>query len=83
MTDNPELAELDIRGQICPSCLLLALREVNERADALRRGAVEIRILTDNRQATATIPAAVTNMGFEVAVAKEGGHYALRIVSQD
>jgi TusA-related sulfurtransferase len=40
---------------------------------------VELRILTDNRQATATIPEAVTNMGFEVDVVKEGGYYAVRV----
>ena len=74
-----DVIELDIRGQICPSCLLLALREVNDRAGELRDGRVELRILTDNRQATATIPDAVCNMGMAVSVTKEGRHYAVRI----
>ena len=76
---DQELLEMDIRGQICPSCLLLALKEVNARAHELRDGSLELRILTDNRQATATIPDAVTNMGFEVDVVKEDGYYAVRV----
>jgi TusA-related sulfurtransferase len=76
---DQELIEMDIRGQICPSCLLLALKEVNTRAQELRDGSLELRILTDNRQATATIPEAVTNMGFDVDVVKEGGYYAVRV----
>jgi TusA-related sulfurtransferase len=74
-----EVVEMDIRGQICPSCLLLVLKEVNDRAAELRAGRLALRILTDSRQATATIPEAVGNMGFEVEVDKADGHYTVRI----
>ena len=30
---------LDIRGQVCPSSLLITLRELNQNAEALRSGA--------------------------------------------
>ena len=33
-----EAIELDIRGQVCPSCLLLTLREVNRHHAALAAG---------------------------------------------
>ncbi|MGD2081864.1 MAG: sulfurtransferase TusA family protein [Chromatiales bacterium] len=74
-----ELIEIDIRGQICPSCLLIALKEVNERGRDLRVGAVELRVLTSDRQSTATIPQAVSNMGYGVRVRKREGHYEVII----
>lgn len=71
--------ELDIRGQICPSCLLIALQEVNARQDALRDGTEVLNILTDSRHATNTIPAAVGNMGYQVSVDKDGGFYIISV----
>lgn len=73
--------EYDIRGQMCPSCLLRALKEVNEVTPELKRGEMELHILTNHRQSTATIPDAVRNMGYEVEVIKEGGDYRLIISS--
>ena len=71
--------EYDIRGQMCPSCLLRALKEVNEITPELKRGEVQLHILTNHRQSTATIPEAVKNMGYEVEVIKEGGDYRIVI----
>jgi TusA-related sulfurtransferase len=78
-TGHEELIEIDIRGQICPSCLLTTLREVNERKAGLKQGAVALRVKTDNRDATATIPEAVGNMGYAVTVDKEQGYYLILI----
>ena len=58
----------DIRGQICPSCLLFTLREVNEQRDALKNKNTRLIIKTDNRDATATIPEALTSMGYDHTV---------------
>ncbi len=71
--------EYDIRGQMCPSCLLRALKEVNEVTPELKQGEIELHILTNHRQSTATIPDAVRNMGFQVEVIKEGGDYRIVI----
>jgi len=74
------LIEIDIRGQICPSCLLTTLREVNQYQAALRRADVALEVKTDSRDATSTIPAAVGNMGYPVAVDKAPeGYYLIRI----
>ncbi|HER63019.1 MAG TPA: sulfurtransferase TusA family protein [Desulfobacteraceae bacterium] len=69
----------DIRGQICPSCLLFALREVNELREALKEGRIEILIKTDNRDATSTIPDAVSSMGYDCSIEKKEGFYEIRI----
>ncbi|MBE0596801.1 MAG: sulfurtransferase TusA family protein [Desulfuromonadales bacterium] len=76
--DNQRL-ELDIRGQICPSTLLTALRTIAMHREPLRSGQQVLAIRTDNRDATATIPAAARNMGYHVEVEKEDGAYLILI----
>jgi len=71
--------KLDIRGQICPSCLLLTLREVNNHAKELRNGQCAVEVLTNDRQATDTIPAAINKMGFHVEVDKNEQGYRISI----
>ena len=74
-----QIIEMDIRGQICPSCLLLALKEVNDHIKQIKGGESEIRILSDDRHATVTIPDAVEKMGLETSVEKGGGGFEIRI----
>lgn len=72
----------DIRGQICPSSLLIAMREVNANRTQLKTGEMKIVILTDNRDAVSTIPNTVTNMGYTIQVIKEPDHYRLEILKE-
>ncbi|PLX94200.1 MAG: sulfurtransferase TusA family protein [Desulfuromonas sp.] len=74
-----ELIEFDIRGQICPSTLLTTLREVNSHRSALKKGRVQLSIMTDNRDSTATIPDSVRNMGYAVTVQKLQDYYRILI----
>ncbi len=71
--------EYDIRGQICPSTLLLALRELNTHQEAVRAGAVRLCFLTDNRDCVTTIPESVRNMGYAAAVSREQGCYLIEV----
>lgn len=75
----PEILQLDIHGQICPSCLLLTLKALNEQASRLRAGALEILVLTDDRQATATIPEAAQRMGYRSEVTQDAEGYRIHI----
>lgn len=70
---------LDIRGQICPSCLLIALKEVTENADKLNNKEMSIQILSDDRHAIATIPDAVHIMGFSTTISKTDDGYEILI----
>jgi len=70
---------LDIRGQICPSALLTALRTLNAHRERLRGGELRVTILTDARDATETIPEAAGNMGYRVHVTEEKGTYAISV----
>lgn len=74
--------EYDIRGQICPSSLLLALREINTHQEALRDNAVLLRFLTDNRDCVATIPESARNMGYAAVVRRERGCYVIEVCGE-
>jgi len=81
-TQNEKRIVYDIRGQICPSSLLVTLREVNRQKNALQTEGLKIIIQTDNRNATTTIPEAVSNMGYLTTVEKmEGGFYQIEIMA--
>lgn len=73
---------LDISGQICPSCLLLTLKELNQHAAAVRAGQTEIVVTTDDRQATATIPDAVGKMGYTAEVTRVDAGYCIRVCAR-
>lgn len=70
---------LDIRGQICPACLLISLKELNNNRDIIKNGQASLVVLTDHRDATRTIPNAVTAMGYSVSVEKKEGYYEITI----
>lgn len=70
---------LDISGQLCPSCLLLTLKELNQHAAAVRDGHTEIVVTTDDRQATTTIPDAVGKMGYAAEVTRVDAGYRIRV----
>lgn len=74
-----ETIEFDNCGQLCPSTLLTALREVNAHREQLQQGTHQLIIKTDARDATRTIPDAVENMGYQVEILKQDGFYVLRI----
>jgi len=76
---HAEIIELDIRGQICPSCLLLTLREVNKHHADLAAGHSRLVVLIDSRDATTTIPEAVKTMGLMATVEKQAGAYRVVI----
>ena len=74
-----ETLDYDIRGQVCPSTLLVALREINAHQEALRGHGVRLRFLTDNRDCVTTIPESARNMGYAAAVRREQGCYLIEV----
>jgi len=69
----------DLRGRICPATLLVAMKEMNDHRQQLQQGAVRLRLLLENRDATVTIPEMARNMGYQVELSKQGQHYELVI----
>ena len=82
MTKPDNQIVLDISGQICPSCLLLTLKELNQVGAAVRDGSTEIVVLTDDRQATTTIPEAVDKMGYATEVSRQPAGYRIRVFAR-
>lgn len=77
-----ETIEFDITGQICPSTLLIALREINRNIDALKSGGLSLLFRTDNRDCTNTIPEAAGNMGLKTAVQKCDAGYTILVTRE-
>ena len=75
----PETIEVDMRGQVCPSTLLVALDSINQNQEDLNNFKVKLLIRTDNRDATTTIPGTAENMGYEAKVIQQDGFYDILI----
>ena len=73
--------DIDMRGQVCPSTLLVSMDNLNKYREALQGGSARLRIKTDNREATTTIPTTAENMGYVVQVRNLGGYYQIEISS--
>jgi hypothetical protein len=76
---EPEVIQLDIQGQVCPACLLVALKELNAHRAGLNAGTEVLLVRTDHRDATRTIPDSARAMGYEVDVAKASTCYEIRV----
>lgn len=77
--ENTQTIEFDITGQICPSTLLIALREINRNMPALKSGGLRLLFRTDNRDCTNTIPEAADNMGLRADVHKGDAGYTILV----
>ena len=71
--------EFDIRGQICPATLLIALKEINKRSQEILEGNTKLLFMTDNRDAVITIPESAENMGYSVRVEKRDDCYVIEV----
>ena len=71
------IIEIDMRGQVCPACLLVAMDHMNKNRAPLQSGAARLCIKTDNREATNTIPITAQNMGYSSKVEKKDNFYEI------
>lgn len=74
-----ETIELDILGQVCPACLLVVLRQINQYRERLRDGTTRLLVRTDHRDTTRTVPASAQKMGLGVEVRKVKTWYEISI----
>lgn len=82
MTDRiaPNTMKIDLRGQVCPSSLLVVMDNLNRHCSALKAGTLHLLILTDNREALHTIPSTVESMGYIAKITTmPEGHYEIMI----
>ncbi len=74
-----QISEINVCGQICPSTLLTALREINSHKEALKSGELQLVILTDNHDSTNRIAEAVKNMGYLLEIEDLNDHFRISI----
>ena len=81
MGDHVEqkIIDIDMRGQVCPASLLVAMDKMNKSRKALKSGEMKLSIKTDNREATTTIPTTAKNMGYNVDVTKMDSYYQISV----
>lgn len=77
--ETSKTIEFDIRGQICPATLLVALKEINRYFPEINKGVTRLIFKTDNRDATNSIPATACNMGLHATVEKTDSGYDIII----
>lgn len=83
MTENKmTTVEIDVCGQICPSSLLTALREINQLKQPLRAREIQLDILTDNHESTNRICEVVGNMGYALQVEDQKSHFRISIAKK-
>lgn len=80
--ETVETIEFNITGQICPSTLLIALREINRNIAAINSGTRRLLFRTDNRDCTNTIPEAAGNMGLRAEVSKLDTGYTILVTKE-
>lgn len=77
--DIVEVVDLNILGQVCPACLLVVLKALNEHEQNLRSGTTRLLVRTDHRDSTRTVPQAAEKMGYAVEVKKIDRCYEISI----
>lgn len=74
-----ETIDLNILGQVCPACLLVVLKALNQHEQNLRSGKTRLLVRTDHRDSTRTVPDSARKMGYLVDVKKIDHHYEISI----
>lgn len=77
---EPESAEktgseeeiIDLRGDVCPYPLIMAVKRISEVEDRLRSGAVVLKFIVDHPPATQSIPREVGKRGYRAELTKTG-----------
>ncbi|KIH75554.1 tRNA methyltransferase [Geoalkalibacter ferrihydriticus DSM 17813] len=78
-----ETIDLNILGQVCPACLLVVLKALNDHEQRLRCGKTRLVVRTDHRDSTRTVPESARKMGYAALVKKVGSYYEISIGKKD
>jgi TusA-related sulfurtransferase len=74
---TPSTVHVDLRGFVCPSSLLVALRELNKYRESLRSDYFTIELMVDNHDSTNRICDAVKSMGYVFDVTDRDNSYCI------
>ncbi|MFO7812469.1 MAG: sulfurtransferase TusA family protein [Pelovirga sp.] len=77
--ETPSTVCIDVRGFVCPSSLLVALRELNTYRESLRKDHFTIELMVDNHDSTNRICDAVKSMGYDFDVTDRDHSYCIAV----
>ncbi|MHC1584776.1 MAG: sulfurtransferase TusA family protein [Candidatus Syntropharchaeia archaeon] len=63
---------IDLKGDVCPYPLVMAIKKVIEVEDTLKSGALSLTFIVDHPPATRSIPKEIKKRGYDVEVNKRG-----------
>jgi TusA-related sulfurtransferase len=78
-SETPSTVHVDVRGFVCPSSLLVALRELNKYRESLRTDHFTIELMVDNHDSTNRICDAVKSMGYDFRVTDTDNSYCIAV----
>jgi len=76
-SDTSSTVHIDVRGFVCPSSLLVALRELNKYRESLRSDHFKMELMVDNHESTNRICHAVKSMGYDFQVTDTDNSYCI------
>ncbi len=78
-SDTPSTVHIDVRGFVCPSSLLVALRELNKYRKSLRSDTFKMELMVDNHESTNRICDAVRSMGYDFQITDADNSYCIAV----
>ena len=63
---------IDLRGDVCPYPLIMAIKRVSEVEDRLRAGRIVLKFIVDHPPSTKSIPREAKKRGYQTEIEKTG-----------
>ena len=67
-----ETVEGDLRGDVCPYPLIMAIKKISELEKELKAGRIVLKIIIDHPPATQSIPRESEKRGYQTGLKKIG-----------
>jgi TusA-related sulfurtransferase len=63
---------IDLRGDVCPYPLIMAIKKISEEEDSLRSGRIVLKFVVDHPPSTKSIPRETEKRGYQTELEKTG-----------
>ncbi|HID19763.1 MAG TPA: sulfurtransferase TusA family protein [Methanophagales archaeon] len=63
---------IDLKGDVCPYPLIMAIKRISEVEDSLRSGRIVLKLVVDHPPSTKSIPRETKKRGYQTELEKTG-----------
>ena len=63
---------IDLKGDVCPYPLIMAIKRINEVEDHLKSGRIVLKFVVDHPPSTMSIPREIKKRGYQTELEKTG-----------